>query len=53
MRAEGPLGDPERPVGGAGVIEDVAEPDDQVRILRQGQVDRSLEGPLEVRTPAG
>ena len=44
-----PLGDPERAVGGPGVVEHVAQPDHQVGVLGQGQVDGGLERPLEVQ----
>ena len=45
---EGGLGDPEGPVGGSGMVEDVSQPHHQIRPLIEGQVHRFLEGLLEV-----
>jgi hypothetical protein len=49
---QGALGDAERAVGGAGVVEHVAEPDEQVGLLGEGEVDRRGEGLLEVELAA-
>ncbi len=46
-----PLCHPVRVVGGAGVIEDVSQPDHQVWTLVQGELDRRFEGLLEVELP--
>ena len=47
-RRQSPLSYPEGAVVGGRVVEDVAEPDDQVGLLRQGELYRGLERPLEV-----
>ena len=43
-----PLGHAERSVRRPGMVEDVAEPDDQIGLLGEGEVDGRLEGQLEV-----
>ena len=48
---QGPLGHPEGPVGRSWMVEDVAQPDHQVRLLGQGQFDGRLERLLEVELP--
>ncbi len=48
---ESALHDAERTIVRGRVVEDVAEPYQQVRLLRQGKLDGGLEGPLEVPFP--